>query len=35
MKTRSAVRYTYFINGKFPTWRDLKAAALTWNMHEG
>ena len=25
----------YFINGKFPTWRDLKATALTWNMHEG
>lgn len=24
-----------FINGKFPTWMDLKATALTWNMHEG
>lgn len=24
-----------FLNGMFPTWRDLKAAALTWNMHEG
>lgn len=24
-----------FQNGKFPTWRDLKSIALTWNMHEG
>ena len=24
-----------FLNGKSLTWRDLKAATMTWNMHEG
>lgn len=24
-----------FLNGKFLTWKDLKAATMTWNMHEG